>query len=101
MKRLPIPDQYQNDPDYLEILAVWVKPRQAMSIFLAPDSFKDPEIWGYVVSDVANDIANAVQQMRKCDKAERDEILRKIVQVFNEEVFKAQDKKIGKLLRPM
>lgn len=84
MKELPIPAQAKSDPKSVEVLRAWIV-NDGLQCTLTPGAFGDNEliVWGILLSDVANHVADALQKAQGLD---REETLRAIQTHFNAEI---------------
>lgn len=94
MKReLLIPPIAEADPKAIEVLRVWVA-KGGQHISIDPFVWKDPEVWGIVLADLAGHLANAYMQESGLD---RQETLGKITDLLIAELTNPTDVARGKV----
>ncbi len=84
MKELPVPPHAKSDPKSVEVLRAWIV-NDGLQCTLTPGAFGENEliVWGILLSDVANHVADALQ---KAQGRDREETLKAIQQHFNSEM---------------
>lgn len=58
---LLIPPAAEEDPKAIEVIRVWVA-KGGQHVSLNPLAWKDPQVWGIVLADLAGHVANAYEQ---------------------------------------
>jgi hypothetical protein len=92
-RELMIPPVAEEDPKAFEIVRVWGA-GGAQHVSLGWDLWDDPATWGIVLADLAGHVANAYHQEHGVD---RNETLRKIRAMFNDELENPTDTPVGKV----
>lgn len=77
---LDAPPMSQEDPGAVELVRFWVTPDMATQVSLRT-AFDDPNAWGILLVDLANHVADAYSR----EGEDRDRVLARIKDAFDEE----------------
>ena len=91
--QLDIPPVAKSDRGATEIARVWAADG-TQQVSLRPDIWDDPFVWGMMLADLAQHVANAYEQM---EGRNRDETLRRIRAGFEAELEAPTDQPTGKV----
>lgn len=93
---LPIPDEASETDAAHELMRGWlIDNRLVCSLF--PSAFEDPAVWGVLLADIANHVANALAE---CEGADRGEVLAAIRRAFEVEMKSPTDEHTGQFVDP-
>src|SRR5436309_842887 len=95
-RELPIPDEANHANAAHELMRGWlIDNRLVCSLF--PSAFEDPAVWGVLLADIANHIANALEE---CEGANRAAVLAVIRRAFEVEMQSPTDGHTGQFVDP-
>lgn len=77
---LDAPPMSREDPGAVELVRFWVTPDMATQVSLRT-AFEDPNAWGILLVDLANHVADAYGR----EGEDRDRVLARIKDAFDEE----------------
>jgi hypothetical protein len=95
-RELPIPDEVSHAGTAHELMRGWlIDNRLVCSLF--PSAFDDPAVWGVLLADIANHVANALSE---CEGADRATVLAAIRRAFEVEMGSPTDEHTGQFVDP-
>jgi hypothetical protein len=95
-RELPVPDEASAASTAHELMRGWlIDNRLVCSLF--PSAFEDPAVWGVLLADVANHVANALAE---CEGADRATVLAAIRRAFEVEMRSPTDEHTGRFVDP-
>jgi hypothetical protein len=95
-RELPIPDEANDADTAHELIRGWlIDNRLVCSLF--PSDFEDPAVWGVLLADIANHVANALEE---CEGADRASVIATIRRAFEVEMRSPTDEHTGQFVDP-
>ena len=90
---LLIPPTAEDDPNAIEVVRVWIA-KGGQHVSINPFIWKNPEVWGILLSDLAGHVANAYEQELGLDKTVT---MRKITDLLQAELKNPTDTARGQI----
>lgn len=95
-RELSVPDEANDAGTAHELIRGWlIDNRLVCTLF--PSAFEDPAVWGVLLADIANHIANALEE---CEGADRAAVIAAIRRAFEVEMKSPTDEHTGHFVDP-
>ena len=93
-RELPKPPETQTAAEAMEVIRAWIVDG-ALHVSLMPTAFEEKEVWGILLADVTNHVANALADATGLD---RGKTVAAIAKLYNSELAQPTDEPTGEFI---